>query len=876
MAMSPLTTGLPALDEVFKGLLPGDNLVWQVDSVDNYRPFVEPFCEAAREAGKTVVYFRFARHAPLVSADSGVEVYELHPDAGFEQFISEIHKVLSTTRNYGVYLFDCLSDLAVDWSSDRMLGNFFRLTCPYVYEVEALAYFAVLKNWHSPQATTTIAQTTQILVDVYRQDDRVYIHPIKVQQRHSPTMYMLHAWEGDNFRPVTESATITRILASIPYSGSGVSRPRIGVWSRAFLEAQEATEPRGRSRMSGSQQKDEVRRLLRMILSRDAQMLNLAEKYLQLSDVLQIWRRTIGTGLIGGKAAGMLVARAILRRASARWETLLEPHDSFHIGSDVFYTYLVQNGCWWIREKQKNPATFLSEAEEGRRRILSGSFSEETQREFAAMLDYFGQSPIIVRSSSLLEDAFGNSFAGKYESVFCANQGSPQKRLDDFMSAVRTVYASAMSENALRYRAARGLLDRDEQMSLLVQRVSGAMYGSLFFPQVAGVGLSYNPYSWNEQIDPRSGLLRIVFGLGTRAVDRADDDYTRVVALNAPELRPEAGLQEVRRYAQRKVDALDLAGNRLVSRDLLDVMAEAPHLDLSMFASRDPELERLAADRGQRGVFSWVLTFERLLSATPFVADLREMLSLLEEAYGCPVDTEFTVNFFEKEGYRINLLQCRPLQVQAEAQAAVVPADIAEEARLLEASGVMVGQSRVAPIDRLIYVVPGAYSELPVHERYCIARLIGRLMHQDKVDRRVALLGPGRWGTTTPALGVPVSYAEISKACALGEIVAMHEGLVPDVSLGTHFFNELVEANVLYFALFPGRPGNRLNEELLQKAPNRLEALLPQAGQWSHVLRVLEAADLPGDGRLMVNANNGEQKVVFYLQDDRSPTAAPL
>ena len=162
------------------------------------------------------------------------------------------------------------------------------------------------------------------------------------------------------------------------------------------------------------------------------------------------------------------------------------------------------------------------------------------------MLDYFGQSPIIVRSSSLLEDNYGNAFAGKYESVFCANQGPHAKRLQDFLSAVKTVYASTMSEKALRYRAQRGLLDRDEQMSLLVQRVSGGCYGSLFFPQIAGVGLSRNPYVWSECIDPAAGVVRLVFGLGTRAVDRSDDDYTRIVALNAPERRPESDFDEVR------------------------------------------------------------------------------------------------------------------------------------------------------------------------------------------------------------------------------------------------------------------------------------------------------------------------------------------
>ena len=168
------------------------------------------------------------------------------------------------------------------------------------------------------------------------------------------------------------------------------------------------------------------------------------------------------------------------------------------------------------------------------------------------MLEYFGQSPIIVRSSSLLEDAYGNAFSGKYESVFCANQGTPQDRLENFLNAIRKVYTSTLSEEALAYRAHWGLLDRDEQMAILVQRVSGSVYEDQFFPQIAGVGVSYNPYVWNSEIDPEAGMIRLVFGLGTRAVDRIDDDYTRIVALNAPSRRPEASSEDVRKFSQKK------------------------------------------------------------------------------------------------------------------------------------------------------------------------------------------------------------------------------------------------------------------------------------------------------------------------------------
>ena len=142
-----------------------------------------------------------------------------------------------------------------------------------------------------------------------------------------------------------------------------------------------------------------------------------------------------------------------------------------------------------------------------------------------------GQSPIIVCSSSLLEDNFGNAFAGKYESVFCANQGTPEERYECFEQAVRTVYASTMNEDALEYRINRGLFDMDEQMAILVQRVSGDQYSEGFFPHLAGVGNSSNLYVWDKNIDMDAGMLRLVFGLGTRAVDRTASDYAKLYAL---------------------------------------------------------------------------------------------------------------------------------------------------------------------------------------------------------------------------------------------------------------------------------------------------------------------------------------------------------
>ena len=576
----------------------------------------------------------------------GAEVCELDPEAGFEAFISGVHKAIEKTGHGGFYVFDCLSDLAADWYSDQMLGNFFMLTCPYLLDMEAIAYFTVLRYHHSSYATDSIAETAQIVLDVYRHKERMYLHPLKVQQRYSSTMYMLHAMENGELVPVTQSATTTEILSSIPWHGLGPGGDEPGLWEQTFLQAQEAWNQASRGPTERGRVAELCHRLVRMIFSRETRMSGLVEKHLALGEVLAVAKRMIGTGLIGGKSVGMLLARAILRQALPHWEELLEEHDSFYVGSDVFYTFLVRNGIWWVREKQKDTTRFLEGAETARRRMLTGEFPPAIMRQFEQMLDYFGQSPIIVRSSSLLEDNFGNSFAGKYDSVFCANQGSRHKRLEDFLSAVRTIYASSMSERALMYRAQRGLLDRDEQMALLVQRVSGSLHGSLFYPQVAGVGFSFNPYVWNENIDPKAGMLRLVFGLGTRAVDRSDDDYTRVVALNAPQLRPEANFDEVRQYSQRRVDVLDLQANQLVSNTFPEVVRHSGDVPLEMFASQDAELLRRSQESAGLDLFPWVLTFQNLFASTGFIQDMRQMLTVLQQAYENPVDVEFTANFF--------------------------------------------------------------------------------------------------------------------------------------------------------------------------------------------------------------------------------------
>ncbi len=836
------TTGLPQLDAALTGILAGDNVVWNVDDVEQYRKIARPYAEAAKRDGRKLVYFRFARHERLVP-EGFCEECRLDAAAGFEVFLHKIHEVVGAHGLGAYYLFDCLSDLATNWCSDAMLGNFFQLTCPYLYRLETIAYFGLLRGRHSRHAVEPVRATTQLFLEIYGHAGKLFVLPIKTQFRHSPTIHLMLEWDGaEKFARVRSSALLTQVMGRVQPNSARIETYGDDVVRRAeeCLRAGRGASPEGRAL------KDQ---LVGMMITRDESILPLVDKYLSLEDVLEVRWRMFGTGLVGGKAVGMLVARKIAERESPELGAKLEAHDSFYIGSDVFYSFLVRNGLWEIREKQHSPDTFLDGVDEAQERILNGKFSAYEISLFEKMLDYFGQYPVIVRSSSLLEDAYGNSFAGKYDSVFCANQGPLEERLRAFLDAIRAVYASSMSREALAYRERHGLLKRDEQMALLVMRVTGELQGSAFYPHLAGVGFSYNPFVWGPEIDPKAGVLRLVYGLGTRAVDRVDDDYTRVVALNAPLRRPEGSLDEIVRHTQRRVDYVDLEGGHLAAGEFSELIARAEGVPVDLFTTETPDGGRF-------------LTFDGLLTRTDFVADFRRLLQTLETTYGKPVDVEFAVNFRpDGKDYSINLLQCRPLQVQGTHHPEVPAVECPLEGELLVGRGAVVGHSRVERLDWLLLVVPEVYGPLPERDRHAVARAVGAVNRAlAAVEVGVLAIGPGRWGTHMPALGVPVRFSEISHVTAICELMMMHEFLTPDVSLGTHFFGELVEMNILYFALFPGREGNRLNLAAVMKAPNRLAELAPDAAALGDVLRVVRADDLNLDGVWLVA--DGVERVV--------------
>jgi len=837
-----ISTGIKGLDEVITGLRIGDNVVWQIDDLRDYVDLVKPFVAQALQENKKMVYVRFASHKEILAPSEKIKRYELDASAGFESFATKINELITQEGEGAYYVFDCLSELLSAWASDLMIGNFFMVTCPYLYELKTITYFSILRNNHSFKSIAAIRETTQLLMDVYHCKGSFYVHPLKVWNRYSPTMFLPHQQERGKFVPITDSVNAVKILSNIREKGTENAKRNLDHWDRLFLKAEELAGE-GASR---KQQAEMAKRLCHIMISKTEKILSLAMSKFSLQELVDIKSRCIGTGFIGGKTVGMLLARKILSNSkSLKWDKLSEPHDSFYIGSDIFYSYIVRNKWWKLRMQQKTEEGYFKVAQTLGEKMFCGDFSEETREHFQRIIEYFGASPIIIRSSSLLEDGYGNAFAGKYESVFLANQGTPEERYEKFAEAVRQVYASTMDEDALVYRRQRGLDQLDEQMALLVQRVSGAHQKGYFFPDLAGVGVSYNTYVWNSDMDPDAGMLRLVFGLGTRAVDRVEGDYPRMVALDDPLRRPYAEKDDLRKYSQHEVDLIDVEHNEIKTIPFRDIIAEEAYPGLNRVAVKDDESIRLMADRGVKGKEYWILTLDKIFDDKKLAAAFKGILTTLEEGYHYPVEIEFTVNFAKDNTFKVNLLQCRPLETKGLGRKVELPDAVKAEDVFFESQGYFLGGNVLQNINRIIYVNPEKYSELRTTDKYEVARIVGGLNRgiKSRKDLPTLLMGPGRWGTTTPSLGVPVKFAEINNVVTLVEVAFSAGNLMPELSFGTHFFQDLVETNIFYVALFPEKEGIVFNIDWLKHENNILPKLIPQSAGFKNVVGVYDIKD---------------------------------
>ncbi len=840
-AFDKVKSGLTGMDELLNYIRMGDNVVWSVSNLADFKFFAVPFAEQAIRDGRNLIYMRFAEHEPLLTPRPGLKICEFDPDRGVEAFTVAIHDRISKEGKDAFYVFDSLSSLQSVWYTDLMMGNFFRVTCPYLFQLDTVAYFPLLRGRHSFDAVARIRDTTQLLLDVYHGDRRMYLHPLKVWNRYSTRMFLPHscrlpASEQCDFRTVDGGVAMSRYYQLVEEEEEKNQDQNYDSHDRFFALAKMDYQ-------RGEFSTETEKQIIESTLTRDRRLQEMIRRYFRPRDYFHLRDRMIGSGSLGGKACGMLLARKIIHTELPQYRAYFEPHDSYYIGSDVFYTYIVSNNCWATRIAQRSDEGYFAKADALREALLTGSFPPDIREKFRSMLEYFGQSPIIVRSSSFLEDGFGNAFAGKYESVFCVNQGTPEERLEDFEEAVRRVYASTMDISALEYRKQRGLQHSDEQMAVLVQRVSGRYLEDLFFPAAAGVGYSYSSYRWNKYMDPSAGLLRIVAGLGTRAVDRPDHDYPRLANLDRPAVPMHNSGAERHRFSQRVMDVLDTKENELKSIEIDSIMERLPLWYKKAVMERDYEAEN-ALKRMNRWRQVWFTTCQGLLENRQFTSLMQNVLKVLDRVYGNPVDIEYTVNLNGEGEFVVNLLQCRPLYTGERGNVTEIP-QLLERNQFFRLKDSAMGSSAKEKIDVVIQIDPKEYYEYPYALKPQAAEAVGAVnaWYRGK-GKNILFMTPGRVGTSSPELGVPVSFAQISGFRGICEVSDSRAGYMPELSYGSHMFQDLVEAGIFYCALWGDDRTEYYNEELFAGLEDLFPRICPDREELSGMFRVTEPENL--------------------------------
>ncbi|MHB1337614.1 MAG: PEP/pyruvate-binding domain-containing protein [Bellilinea sp.] len=615
--------------------------------------------------------------------------------------------------------------------------------------------------------------------------------------------------------------------------------------------------------------------LIRNLISDQLRYINVAKRWFSIADLQDIRVRKIGPGRIGGKAAGMLLAHRILDQVSSiPHETCLTTPESWYIGSDVFYTFMSINNLFsWNDQKYKTESEMRADYPKILKDFQEGEFRPDILQRLETLLDRIGKQPIIVRSSSLLEDNFGTAFAGKYESVFLPNQGTRQENIRAFTQGLSRVYASTMNPNALLYRRSRGLQDYDERMAILIQTVQGETFGQYFLPHGAGVAFSRNLYRWAPQIRREDGFVRLVWGLGTRAVDRVGNDFPRLIALSHPLLRPSTDAKLIRRYSQQYVDLIDLQENCFKTLPVDEVL-NANYEPLRFLVQVDEDgffsslRTRYFADENKH----LVLTFEDLLRRTPFAERIREILRLLEKNYEAPVDLEFTISIKEDSKGNpdlcVAILQCRPQsQLQITAAAALPfepdPDDIIFETRFVVPEGYL------ERVDYVAFIPPEEYYRLTdMNQRSDLARLVGR-MNAALEKEKFICVGPGRWGSSNSDLGVPIDYGDIYHASALIELTGEKIGLPPEPSLGTHFFQDLIEAQIYPLAIQLDNPENTFRREFFYDTPDHLSEWVNEPAKLAKSLRLVKVADYRPGQHLEIIMSDEKGVAIGLLRPDK-------
>ena len=615
--------------------------------------------------------------------------------------------------------------------------------------------------------------------------------------------------------------------------------------------------------------------LLRRYLTDQINYVKIAKNFVTVKDFHELSQRLVypreSHGKLGGKGAGLFLARKIVEKSAKEHQALrkVKIPRTWYVTSDGLLSFILHNNLEDVYDRRYMEIDRVRQQYPHVVQVFkSSAFPSELVKGLSVALDDLGDRPLIVRSSSLLEDRTGSAFSGKYKSLFLANQGTKKERLGALQDAVAEVYASIFGPDPIEYRAERGLLDTHEEMGVMIQEVVGTQVGKYFLPAYSGVAFSANEFRWSPRIKREDGLLRMVPGLGTRAVDRLSDDYPVLITPGQPGLRVNATVDEIVRYSPKMIDLINLETRAFETVSVDDFLREhgneLPLVKRIVSIVEDDRIRRptgLAIDFRKEAA---VVTFEGLVSDTPFVSQMATLLEVLSAQLGAPVDIEFAC-----DGTDFYLLQCRPQSYSQGGGPTAIPRNLPTGDVLFSANR-FVSNGRVPDVTHVVYVDPDRYAELPDLEMLRdVGRAVGRL-NQLLPRHQFILMGPGRWGSRGDIrLGVAVTYADINNTSVLVEIARQREGYVPDLSFGTHFFQDLVEADIRYLPLYPDETDNVFKETFFRRSRNLLSDLLPEFAHLEDTVRVVDVPET-SDGkilRILMNADLDEAVGVLSSPD---------
>lgn len=613
--------------------------------------------------------------------------------------------------------------------------------------------------------------------------------------------------------------------------------------------------------------------LIRRFFSDNSSFINTAKQHLEVSDFFDLATHIIypsgSNGRLGGKSTGLFLSQQILRKAADKEKlfTNIKTPKTWYLTADCMTEFLRYNDLEDVKQqKYKDLEQVRIEYPNIIQLFKHARFPDDILKGLSIALDDFGDSSIIVRSSSLLEDREGTAFSGKYKSLFLSNQGSKQSRLEALFDAIAEIYASVLSPDPILYRSEHGLTDFREEMGIMIQEVVGTRIGPYLMPSFAGVAFSSNEFRWSPRLKRDDGLVRLVPGLGTRAVDRISNDYPVLISPGQPGLRVNISPDEIRHYSPSEIDVINLETQSfetiLLKRLLREHSSEIPNLHQLVSVYKDGNIFPTSSLELDASRDELVVTFDGLINRTNFVKQVRAILLALQKGLGTPVDIEFA-----SDGQSFYLLQCRSQYTESDVSASAIPQDI-PESKILFTANRFISNGRVPDITHVVYVSPQKYSEQSsVDTLVDIGRAVGKL-NALLPKRRFILMGPGRWGSRGDIKqGVQVTYSDISNTAVLIEIARKKGSYSPELSFGTHFFQDMVEAKIRYIPLYPDDESIVFNESFLNSSYNILTAILPE---YAHLADVLHVVDVPSceNGnilKILMNADIG-RAVGFFAE----------